>query len=112
MYSVTDEEITNGVGALAMAYAENEKKLSLLMERLRSAGHDLSALAELLARPLEHLEVGDRGVFYLYSNKPVTVDGVAIWDSLRQYHEAITEKMELEARLTQAGLGVLIKTPD
>ena len=55
------------------------------------------------------MEIGDRGVFQLYSNKAVTVDGVAIWDSLRQYHEAITEKKELEARLTQADLGVLIK---
>ena len=41
---MTDEEITNGVGALATAYAENEKKLSLLKERIRSAGQDLSDL--------------------------------------------------------------------
>ncbi len=48
IYSMTDEEITAGVGALAIAYAENEKKLSLLMERIRSAGLDLSDLAAKL----------------------------------------------------------------
>ena len=105
---MTNEEITNGIGALVTKYAENEKRLTLLKTRIRDFAGKLTDLGQALREP-ERIKTLDRPALKTYTSHVdgVAVDGEEIWDSVRQYQEALDEKTELESSLEQAGLGIL-----
>ena len=105
---MTNEEISNGVGQLVTRYADNEKQLAILLERLRDWSKRLTEISTDIMYP-KRVTILERPSFEI-SGHTVTVDGGELWDTLDQYHSALQAKKEFEESIEQAGLGILKKS--